>query len=565
MKINLDIPSNQQRIVIVPKNNLPQVPIRISLNNTNSVSVNSLKLTEINRDWSSPHKILESIFNKAKPISNKDKVLSIFQYCCENNYSEAYRSTWDIFFLWKGFNCYGLGNCDFNSRMFCSLCNLAGFQANEIGVNGVHTMSEILYDGSWHLFDTFFRVYYLDRDNENICSWDTLRNNLDLVYRCGFIGRYDDRATWKNKIPTYTIKPYNTNNEPWPSDPNYLLTLRPNENYSFYKNGGLDFFDNRTNYASIGCPHSKITLTTSLPNVNKWKLESADGGNHRHSKILFNDLDGQWIIGSNNSAILKDNKNSSYSIDIVSSYPICSGKMDINFKLTGQSSLKLIGERFTYPYQSKVLNEWNTPNDYVISFDLKQFITDITRQFSTYSYRLKFNATSFNGEVIINSIKINSNSQVAFNSIPKMFDSDWVFSSVGNCSNNLNLEIEYENENLNAPQITCGDLIYIKNSEDNQDLTWDGTGSIIRSDSVYPNSYYELQLSYYEDFKWTLYPISNLMINRTNNYFSIDLSMLSKDRRYVYWRVREVLSYIDSKFSPWSSTGTIKIDWIGFN
>lgn len=85
-------------------------------------------------------------------------------------------------------NCFYCGGCQFESSNFVILARRAGLTARAIWMSPLgsyanHCVAEVFYGGAWHLFDPDQRVYYRDRDNLTIASYEALHNDPALVTR----------------------------------------------------------------------------------------------------------------------------------------------------------------------------------------------------------------------------------------------------------------------------------------------------------------------------------------------------------------------------------------------
>lgn len=87
--------------------------------------------------------------------------------------------------LWdpvKVFNIYGYNTCGNDSICLGTLWKQAGFRTAPARVLG-HCISQVFYDGAWHLFDGDLHSVYLLRDNETVANDVQLARDHDLVKR----------------------------------------------------------------------------------------------------------------------------------------------------------------------------------------------------------------------------------------------------------------------------------------------------------------------------------------------------------------------------------------------
>jgi hypothetical protein len=98
-----------------------------------------------------------------------------WRYSCEP-YSEASQELHDPVKLVGVFGC---GLCDDTNAALASLARLAGMPARVWGLGG-HVVSEIAWDGAWHLFDAADGVYFRDESGD-IAGVETLARHPGLL------------------------------------------------------------------------------------------------------------------------------------------------------------------------------------------------------------------------------------------------------------------------------------------------------------------------------------------------------------------------------------------------
>ncbi len=82
----------------------------------------------------------------------------------------------------KVLNVYGFNTCGNDSICLATLWKHAGFRVAPARALG-HCISQVFYDGAWHLFDGDLHSMYLLRDNETVASDVQLARDHDLVKR----------------------------------------------------------------------------------------------------------------------------------------------------------------------------------------------------------------------------------------------------------------------------------------------------------------------------------------------------------------------------------------------
>ncbi|MGD0126202.1 MAG: transglutaminase domain-containing protein [Terriglobia bacterium] len=82
----------------------------------------------------------------------------------------------------RAMNGFGYGICGHVACWMKCLWTAAGLPARIQELWG-HTVSEVYYDGAWHMLDANVKVFYLDRDNRTIASLATLEHDPWLIQR----------------------------------------------------------------------------------------------------------------------------------------------------------------------------------------------------------------------------------------------------------------------------------------------------------------------------------------------------------------------------------------------
>jgi hypothetical protein len=84
--------------------------------------------------------------------------------------------------LVKVFNVYGYNSCGSDAMMLAGAWRQAGLKvAPARGVG--HCISQVFYDGRWHLYDGDLKAVYLNRDNETVAGEQDVVRDHDLVKR----------------------------------------------------------------------------------------------------------------------------------------------------------------------------------------------------------------------------------------------------------------------------------------------------------------------------------------------------------------------------------------------
>jgi hypothetical protein len=130
----------------------------------------------------------------------------------------------------KVFNIYGYNTCGNDSLCLAGLWKAAGLKVAPARLVG-HCVTQVFYDGSWHLFDGDMHSIYLLRDNETIAGEQDLVRDHDLITRTHTQGilRPQGRAgdEWESSI--YVFEGNVTGDRDSDRTSNMNMTLRPGE------------------------------------------------------------------------------------------------------------------------------------------------------------------------------------------------------------------------------------------------------------------------------------------------------------------------------------------------
>jgi hypothetical protein len=129
----------------------------------------------------------------------------------------------------KVFNVYGYNTCGNDSICLAGLWRTAGFKVAPARLVG-HCVTQVYYDGAWHLFDGDMHSVYLLRDNRTIAGEQDLVRDHDLIRRTHTQGilQPDGRAgdEWESSIYVFEGKVTGDRNS---ANSAFSMTLRPGE------------------------------------------------------------------------------------------------------------------------------------------------------------------------------------------------------------------------------------------------------------------------------------------------------------------------------------------------
>ena len=130
----------------------------------------------------------------------------------------------------KAFNIYGYTTCGHDSICMAGLWSRAGMDrrpARQVG----HCITQVFYDGAWHLMDADMQCLYLMRDNHTIAGLQEIARDHDLVKRThteGFL-RPDNRAGDEWEASLFVYEGDAGGSREAPAEHTMGMTLRPGE------------------------------------------------------------------------------------------------------------------------------------------------------------------------------------------------------------------------------------------------------------------------------------------------------------------------------------------------
>ncbi len=137
------------------------------------ISVNGLY------DWFDIDSMVEEI--TAGCTTDEEKAVAIWEWVAWKRFQRSPHDESSLHPV-RALNCYGYGICGHTSSWIKALCRAAGLQARVWEISG-HTVTEVFYNGGWHMLDGNVKVFYLARDNRTIASLAELEKDRWLIER----------------------------------------------------------------------------------------------------------------------------------------------------------------------------------------------------------------------------------------------------------------------------------------------------------------------------------------------------------------------------------------------
>jgi len=174
------VTSAEEEYVVEVGGTIDPENVEIKIENLGETPVADPRLT-VNGlyDWFDLNSMAREI--TAGCTTDEEKALAIWQWV---HWKRFQRSPHDESSLSpvRDMNGYGYGICGHTSAWIKALATTAGLKARVFEITG-HTISEVYYDGGWHMLDGNVKVFYLARDNRTIASLAELEKDPWLIER----------------------------------------------------------------------------------------------------------------------------------------------------------------------------------------------------------------------------------------------------------------------------------------------------------------------------------------------------------------------------------------------
>jgi len=185
-----------------------------------AVRMENIGRTDVINPWLSNGRnnfrnIQEIVDSAIEPgMSDREKAIALYYQEIAHRYHFGTQDN-EVIDPVKVFNVYGYNTCGNDSICMAGLWTLAGLKVCPARLVG-HCISQVFYDGRWHLMDGDMHSFYLLRDNHTIASEYDLARDHDLIKRShthGILAR-DNRSTdeWEASLYVYEGEPIGTRN-----------------------------------------------------------------------------------------------------------------------------------------------------------------------------------------------------------------------------------------------------------------------------------------------------------------------------------------------------------------
>ncbi len=372
--------------------------LEITIENLGDIPVVNPRMT-VNGlyDWYDAESMATEITRGCK--TDEEKALAIWSWVLYTTYQRSPRDDSAVNPV-RAMNGYGYGICGHVAAWMKCLWTAAGLKARVQELWG-HTVSEVFYDGAWHLLDGNVKVFYLDRDNPTIASLATLEHDKWLIERT-IHPRDVPYDPWfrgpdppeRNAEFVHYITSYKDNYEEHSYDREIAkdytmgMTLKPGEKLIRWWTPKLGKFEGRAVRPEVPWRYANGQLVwepdlrrvdarpyLSIPSYGNIATRAEDG---RGPAIHVADLQ--------NSVYTRP---SVFAIPISSPYPIVGARFTCTLVKEGFSSLDMASVYFGQPgWDSAALHtfRWDKGSE-TVNLDLDQKLTE---EGAAYIYEIGF-------------------------------------------------------------------------------------------------------------------------------------------------------------------------------
>jgi len=184
------------------------------------------------RNWRTAHDIVEEAlrsYGDPSGMTDAEKARAIYEHLRLHRF-HATTGDLEVRDPVKLYNVYGYALCGDNAPVLMDLWRLSGLKVRRGFLTG-HCVSEVFYEGDWHVLDADGQVVCLKRDNETLASEEEIVRDHDLMKRThtGGIGHPDDAMADERAAACYVYEGGRKGEYASHIGHTMNLTLRPGE------------------------------------------------------------------------------------------------------------------------------------------------------------------------------------------------------------------------------------------------------------------------------------------------------------------------------------------------
>ena len=175
------VTGKEETYEVAVKGRRQPTPVAVTIENVGDTPVVNPRLTVNGRyDWYSREAMAAELTRGCD--TDEEKAFALWRHFRETRYQMGNGDETTLHPV-RYLCVYGYGICGHTAAAFVSLCQAAGLKARVYEI-WHHTVSEVFYDGAWHMLDANVKAFYPTWDNRSVASMEQLEQDPGLVRRC---------------------------------------------------------------------------------------------------------------------------------------------------------------------------------------------------------------------------------------------------------------------------------------------------------------------------------------------------------------------------------------------
>ena len=308
-------------------------PVALIIENVGDTPVENPRLTVNGRyDWYSREAMAAEVTRDCE--TDEEKAFALWRLFRETRYQMGNGDPSTLHPV-RYLNVYGYGICGHTAAAFVSLCESAGLRARVYEI-WHHTVSEVFYDGGWHMLDANAKYFYPTWDNRTVASVEQLEQDPSLVRRCFAPGKRPrlSFAQWyATSLDNYIEHGYD--NQMY-RDYSMAITLRPGEKLIRWWEPRGKFYGRGWRHTPVLYANGQIVYRPDL--ASEAFRESISRGGRNPFNMTSVAADGQQprlhVLRKHDSVY---GKPSSWWVDVRSPYTMVGGRLRARLHKGGSS------------------------------------------------------------------------------------------------------------------------------------------------------------------------------------------------------------------------------------
>ncbi|MCX7765224.1 MAG: hypothetical protein N2246_00750 [Candidatus Sumerlaeia bacterium] len=495
-----------------------------------------LKLSQTGM-WFTMEELLADIITSE--MTDAEKARAIYEFHIRHRAHAGERLPVKYLNPLKFYQGFGFSICDNDSLILGAMWQSAGLQVR-LARPYKHSVAEVYYDNTWHLFDGDINSFYLDYDNSTIVSDIALARDHYLVKRAHNYGLLDydyfspRRTKFMNdhKVAGLYFDTSPNTNQPLPLQKITKLeyVLRPEETLKLtWQNTGKFCFYNPERY------YVKLLYN----GIITYKPENLD------LFLKYGCLQQQNVlINGNVLEALNCNTDARITVPFTSPYPIVGGKLELNIKnLEKKDSLKIYLSSLTKKSVKLVKEISHTRGDVKVSLVLDKTLKEIAGDNRDgFLITILWHDATATNKVQVSDLQFTADLQLAPLGLPSLRCGKNSVRFISESPGKVRITHRWRESTATQPPAPPAEPIYPSHKAQINSLRF----TFRWQEAIDPDgdsiSDYHFLLSDRADCRWALSTNFEKIISRTQNAgkaeYTIPYEALLNSGQTYYWKVR---------------------------